>query len=307
MDETQAPQPKISLTEFILIGLVVFVVDIVEIIIAFIPIADVIEGPVDTLTTVLIDGPIQLYLVFKGVSGTRMLIGGILELIPYVNDLPLSTIGWCLTCWVDQHPKLEKVTEIAGTFAGGEAGAVAGEAGAAAGAVAEAGKAAEEGVEAAQTAETAAREAAQAGGTAAEEESVATGEKGAETGTRKKTGTRETAVEEEREGGVEAEEVEETPEEQEEKKEKEKELSEALGEEPEPMEKLQEEFLNPTQEEEEAMANKEEEEENEEMPSESDSERRERERAEKAREVKNRIEKLRPRGTGDEGGIRKAA
>lgn len=49
----------------------------------------------------------QIYLRMKGVRGTSVLVSNILELIPFFDGLPISTIGWIITIWLDRHPKTE--------------------------------------------------------------------------------------------------------------------------------------------------------------------------------------------------------
>ncbi|TSC95819.1 MAG: hypothetical protein Athens101426_590 [Parcubacteria group bacterium Athens1014_26] len=55
----------------------------------------------------------QIYFRMKGVKGTSMLISSILELIPFFNGLPISTIGWIITIWLDRHPKAEALVKTA--------------------------------------------------------------------------------------------------------------------------------------------------------------------------------------------------
>lgn len=73
----------------------------------------------------------QLFLSKKGVKGTTALIGNVIELIPGVDYLPVRSITWLITVWMDQHPsefseKMEQVGEVV-QKAEGKAGAGAGQ------------------------------------------------------------------------------------------------------------------------------------------------------------------------------------
>jgi len=121
MAENQKPEPKISLPEFIFVGLFIVLVDIIDLI------GLLFAFPMSDITDIVMFPVTQIYLYMKGVRGTFMLIGNLIEAIPWIGDLPVRTVVWCVTYFIDHHPKLEKITEIAGGAAGGKSvgGAVA--------------------------------------------------------------------------------------------------------------------------------------------------------------------------------------
>ena len=51
-------------------------------------------------------------------SGTRMLVGNVLELIPGADYLPIRTVAWCWGVWLDRHPQAKAVTEAVGVGVG---------------------------------------------------------------------------------------------------------------------------------------------------------------------------------------------
>ncbi|MEK7507640.1 MAG: hypothetical protein AAB602_00965 [Patescibacteria group bacterium] len=116
MNEEQQPDPKISLVEVILIGLIFALFDAIEIVIVFLALDDF--WIIDITASIIF-----FYLLIKGVPPIRQLVCWILELIPYVGALPLLTIGWGLTVWADHHPSgaLAKTGAIAGTAQGKKA------------------------------------------------------------------------------------------------------------------------------------------------------------------------------------------
>jgi hypothetical protein len=157
MDE-EKPEPKISLPEAIFVGSLIVLADTVEFILLFFGLDDF------WISDAIAFPSTQIYLRMKGVRGTYSLVANLLELIPYLGDLPFRTIGFVLVVWFDHHPKVEAVVKkaaavavaVAATAATGgatapAAGAVAAGGGAAAGgaAAAGAGAAAAEGAAAA--------------------------------------------------------------------------------------------------------------------------------------------------------------
>lgn len=91
-------EPKISIVEIIFILPYVLIIDAVEVIITFAGFDDF--WILDTLAA-----PVLLYFFVKGVNATRYLATYILELIPYVGNLPLLTLGFILTIYLDRNPK----------------------------------------------------------------------------------------------------------------------------------------------------------------------------------------------------------
>lgn len=110
MEEKQ--QPKISLPEIVFITPFFIITDGIGILLAFFGLDDF--GLID-----IFQFPVsQIYLRMKGVKGTAMLVGNILETFPYVGGLPNETIAWLITVWLDRHPKIAKIAEKAGKAVG---------------------------------------------------------------------------------------------------------------------------------------------------------------------------------------------
>lgn len=101
-------EPKISLPEIIIITPYLVIFDLIGVGLFFFGlddlfILDAVRFPVT-----------QLYLRFKGVKGTATLVGNILELVPYVGALPISTATWLITIYLDRNPeKMEMVSNLA--------------------------------------------------------------------------------------------------------------------------------------------------------------------------------------------------
>lgn len=132
MDEEQKPEPKISLPEGLFVLSFVVLVDIIDLIgLAFgLPLSDVTDIVAFPVT--------QLYTYLKGLKGIYMLIGNLIEAIPWIGDLPVRTVTFCITWWLDHHPKIEAAAALASTVYAGKGpafeGAGEGEAARAAGA-----------------------------------------------------------------------------------------------------------------------------------------------------------------------------
>jgi hypothetical protein len=119
--ESQKSGPKIDLTVGLFVGIIMVIADLIDLI----PLAG-------DLVDICIGAPLQLWLFFEGIRGTFVFIGNIVEAIPILQEFPLTrTITWGVTWFIDNNPKLEKVTELAGgAMGGGEVGATAKEVGA---------------------------------------------------------------------------------------------------------------------------------------------------------------------------------
>ncbi len=101
-------EPKISLEEIVIITPYLLLLDGLGILLVAVGmddffILDAVRFPVT-----------QLYMRFKGVKGTSMLIGNILELIPYVGGLPISTVAWLITIYLDRHPEKAEILSALG-------------------------------------------------------------------------------------------------------------------------------------------------------------------------------------------------
>lgn len=106
--EEPEDQPKISLPELVFITPFFIITDTIGMALAFFGLDDF--GLID-----LFQFPIsQIYLRMKGVRGTAMLVGNVLETLPYVGALPNETVSWLITVWLDRHPKVAKLATKAG-------------------------------------------------------------------------------------------------------------------------------------------------------------------------------------------------
>ena len=106
--EEEKPQPKIDYVEALYAGFFLFVLpDIIELVLMFF------LGDSWFLTDIFFDPAEQLYLYLKGVKGSYVLIGNIVELIPFIGDLPIRTTTFIITVWVEHHPKIKQAAEVA--------------------------------------------------------------------------------------------------------------------------------------------------------------------------------------------------
>src|SRR3989344_769773 len=114
-EQDQKHEPQISTPTGIFIWLICLVLDIVDWFLVGIPATDAVGWAVT-----------QLYLTFKGLSGSamfsRMLIGNLIELILGLDYLPIRTATWTMVLWLDRHPKAKAVTEAVGIGASAGAG-----------------------------------------------------------------------------------------------------------------------------------------------------------------------------------------
>jgi hypothetical protein len=131
-----APQhePKLSDADIIIGSILMLTLDAIDWLEVGIPGTDLVGFPLE-----------QLFLNKKGVKGTTALVGNVIELVPGVDYLPVRSIAWLITAWMDRHPsefseKMEQVGEYvqkaegkAGAGALQAEGAAAKEAGAVAG------------------------------------------------------------------------------------------------------------------------------------------------------------------------------
>lgn len=102
MDEEQQPhEPKIGLAEAIFVGTFIALFDFIELVLLFFGI------PASTVISIFAFPATQLYTYLRGVRGTQMLVGNVLEVIPWFGDLPIRTIAFATTIWLDHHPSTE--------------------------------------------------------------------------------------------------------------------------------------------------------------------------------------------------------
>ena len=121
-------EPKISLSEALIVGAVPVFFDVFEIVLLFFALDDFF-----IFDTIYFPAS-WLYFRLRGVSAISAVVGNVLEMIPYIGWLPLRTASFIMIVWADHHPraageimKVAKVTGV-GVVAGG-AGAVAGKGG----------------------------------------------------------------------------------------------------------------------------------------------------------------------------------
>jgi hypothetical protein len=109
MDEK--PEPKISLPETIIIGLLLALLDLIDLI----PFAgDITDAPAALLF---------LYYQIKGISGTVFAIAWVLDLIPILQEFPTRSIAWWISVFMDRHPsKATALIEAGGEIAQGKSG-----------------------------------------------------------------------------------------------------------------------------------------------------------------------------------------
>jgi hypothetical protein len=108
MDEgAEIQEPKISLTEALLIGFSLVVVSIINLI----PL-------VGDFTSVVAGGLMFYYLRQKNLWGASTLItngvGYAAGFFPIIQALPTELTAWIVTVWIDRHPALEAIAEKVG-------------------------------------------------------------------------------------------------------------------------------------------------------------------------------------------------
>jgi hypothetical protein len=112
--EEEKPRPKIDYVEALYAGLFLFVLpDIIELVLMFF-----LLGDSWFLTDVIFFPASQLYLYLKGVKGTYVLAGNIVELIPFAGNFPTRTIVFIITVWTENHPKIKQVAGAASNIKG---------------------------------------------------------------------------------------------------------------------------------------------------------------------------------------------
>ena len=107
MEEEGKPEPKLSEVEIILITLFSVSLDLIGLFLLFFALPDFWIGSIfGTFSTI--------YLVwFKKLPPTRQIVAWLLKWVPWLGSLPLLTIGFWLTVYLDRHPKLAKVAQMA--------------------------------------------------------------------------------------------------------------------------------------------------------------------------------------------------
>jgi len=113
--------PKISLVEAILMLMIVVPFDVLEAITALIspiPVIGQIALVVMHFGDWIVLFIIQFWLIMKGLKGLWALSGNLLEFIPFVDILPLRTLGLIATIILANRPEVAKVAKIAGAATG---------------------------------------------------------------------------------------------------------------------------------------------------------------------------------------------
>ncbi len=88
------PEPKISAVEILIITPICVLADILDIIPALNVLVGVVMIPLS-----------YLYCLFRGVPNGRLLITGLLGIIPVLSILPNYTVGFLLTVYQDRNPE----------------------------------------------------------------------------------------------------------------------------------------------------------------------------------------------------------
>lgn len=114
-------KPKFSLVEIILLMLVVVPIDVLEIITDLISPIPVV-GQVVLFAMFFVDlislFVIQFWLIMKGLRGFWALSANLLEFIPYIDALPLRTIGVITTIVLANRPEAAAAAQVAGAATG---------------------------------------------------------------------------------------------------------------------------------------------------------------------------------------------
>lgn len=105
-EEREEYEPRISLVEILLIVPYLLIIDLFEVLIVFLGFDDFWIGDIFA-------SPITLYLWLKGARFNRYLATQILEFLPYVGALPLLTVGFLLTVYLDHNPKISAIAQTA--------------------------------------------------------------------------------------------------------------------------------------------------------------------------------------------------
>ena len=114
-------QRKVSEAEALFVGVILLVLDAIEIVL------DIILAPIggDELVNIAGDTlflPFIWYCYIKGLSKTPMIIAAFVEIIPWVGDIsPSKTIGWCVTVYQDWHPESMASKAVSATVAAAQA------------------------------------------------------------------------------------------------------------------------------------------------------------------------------------------
>lgn len=99
MDEEAVSGPKLSTAEIIVVGFFFATIDIIDLV------GLLFALPLSTFTSVIAFPASQLYARMRGIRQDMILISNGLELLPWIGDLPLRTIAFGITAYMENNPK----------------------------------------------------------------------------------------------------------------------------------------------------------------------------------------------------------
>ncbi len=115
MDETtedEEYEPKISGIEAMLMILVALLFDALDIAATFLDFVVGMGEFIKPAINVVASTILFVWVKLKGVSALRTIAGAGLELVPFVNALPIRTVTMIATIWLDRHPKEAEIAEV---------------------------------------------------------------------------------------------------------------------------------------------------------------------------------------------------
>lgn len=111
MEEEQQPEPKISGMEAFIMLMLCVLFDMVGIFATFLTVVFGIGEFIKFFIGIVASAIIFFWAMMKGVRALWIATGGILELIPFINTLPLYTITMAITIYLDHHPERAEVVQ----------------------------------------------------------------------------------------------------------------------------------------------------------------------------------------------------
>ena len=114
MHEYGAEEPKITGIEATLMIGMCLVFDVIDIGATFLDAAFGAGEFIKIFNNIIASSILFFWVTIKGVSPIRTLVGAGIELIPFINILPVRTITMIATVWADQHLR---ATNVAATIA----------------------------------------------------------------------------------------------------------------------------------------------------------------------------------------------
>jgi hypothetical protein len=101
-------ETKISLAEGLIAGFwFFFLPDLIELILIIFALDDF------WISDIYAFSSSQMYLALKGIKPTYALVTNLLECIPWIGALPLRTIGFIITFWIENHPEIKQKIDVA--------------------------------------------------------------------------------------------------------------------------------------------------------------------------------------------------